>query len=165
MRWLIDWTKVSAVPAAEPPAFDLETLVPASHPLRLARTALDAATAAAAGEVEAAERRLGAQLSTRERAALLLLETLYDTEGPAAVLDLLRFDLAARWFVGWPNGTPPLPGDAFAAAMQTAAGDPAIAMLQGRVLASPEMRARLDDRHWRLRPARLKAALRRARWG
>ena len=164
MSWLIDWTKASVAPAGAP-AFDLETLVPASHPLRLARTALDEAIAAAGGAVAAAEERLGAGLGARECAALVLLETLYATEGPPALLDLLRFDLAARWFVGWPDGTPPLRPDEFAAALQTAAGDPAIAMLQGRVLANPEMRARLDDRHWRVRPAQVKTALRRARWG
>ena len=166
MSWLIDWAKGEAAPAApDPPAFDLETLVPADHPLRAARIALDEALAAAASEVAAAAGRLGTEPGPRELLALQLLETLYDAEGPAAVRDLLRFDLAARWFVGWPDGSPSTHPDDVARAVQAATDDPAIAMLHGRVLRAPAVEARLADRHWRARPARVKAALARARWG
>jgi penicillin-binding protein 1A len=179
MSWLSDWLKgdaARAVPPAppdgqDPPAAqvptlaDLEPLVPADHPLRTARTALDATLAAAADDVRAAAGRLGTDLAPREATALLLLETLYDAEGPTAVGDLLGFDLAARWFVGWPRGAAGRRSDELAQAFKAAANDPAIAMLQGRVLQAGAVATRLDDRHWRVRPARLKAALKRARWG
>ncbi len=179
MSWLIDWAKGEAAPAVapappatqDPPAAraptlaELEPLVPTDHPLRSARTALDAALASAAGEVTAAAGRLGTELTPREATALLLLETLYDAEGPTAVRELLSFDLAARWFVGWPTGSAGLRPDELAQALKAAASDPAIAMLQGRVLKAGAVATRLDDRHWRVRPGRLKAALKRARWG
>jgi penicillin-binding protein 1A len=167
--WIVDWLK-RAVPLATGAGtagttLALETVVPADHPLRLARGALDEALAATADEVAKAAGRLEGSSSPGELAALLLLATLYDAATADEVAELLRYDLAARWFVGWPNGPFDRPDGAIQEAMRRATGDPLVVTLQSRVLTAPAVAAGLGDRRWRVRPARLRAARRRGRWG
>jgi hypothetical protein len=167
--WIVDWLK-RAVPLATGAGtagttLPLETVVPADHPLRLARRALDEALAATADEVAKAAGRLEGTSSPGELAALLLLDTLYDAATADEVAELLRYDLAARWFVGWPNGPFDRPDGAIQEAMRRATGDPLVVMLQSRVLTAPAVAAGLGDRRWRVHPARLRAARRRGRWG
>jgi penicillin-binding protein 1A len=167
--WIVDWLKralplATATGTAGTP-LPLETVVPAHHPLRLVRQALDEALAHTADEVASAAGRLDGTSSPGELAALLLLDTLYDAATADEVAELLRYDLAARWFVGWPNGPFDRPDGAIEDFMRRAAGDPLVVMLQSRVLATPAVAAGLGDRRWRVRPARLRAARRRGRWG
>jgi penicillin-binding protein 1A len=149
--------------AGSPP---LDAVVPEDHPLRTLRSALDAALAGiAADDMVRAVERLGADPGPATLAALLLLELVYDARDPDEVVALLRYDLAARWFVGWPDG--PFARDlaALARAMRAADADPLLAMLRAQVLTAPAVAARHGDRRWRLRPARLRMARRHGRWG
>jgi penicillin-binding protein 1A len=168
---VVDWLTGSgrgdddpgAAAAASPP---LDAVVPEDHPLRPVRRALDAAIASVAADGMArATERLGPAPGPQALTALLLLEVLYDAQDPAEVVELLRYDLAARWFVGWPDGPFGRDPAALARAIRAAAADPLPAMLRARVLTTPEVVSRHPDRRWRVRPARIRAARRRGRWG
>jgi hypothetical protein len=153
----------AAQAAASPP---LDAVVPEDHPLRTLRSALDAGLAGiAADDLVRAVERLGEEPGPATLAALLLLELVYDARDPDEVVALLRYDLAARWFVGWPDGPFTWDPAALARAMLAADADPLLAVLRARVLTTPEVAARQGDWRWRVRPARLGEARRHGRWG
>jgi membrane carboxypeptidase/penicillin-binding protein len=166
--WIVDWLK-RAVPLATgtgtaDTTLPLETVVPADHPLRLARRALDEALALAADEVAKAAGRLDGQSSPGELAALLLLATLYDELLLAIKLELL-FDkdellelyLANAYFGAGVNGLE------LAARRYFGRRAPELAAHEAALLVSllPSPETLRPDNHWLIARPRAIGLLRR----
>jgi transposase len=80
---------------------DLETRVPANHPLRAIRDLVNAALAALSSDFDALYSRVGRPGIAPERLVrALLLQCLYSIRSERQLMERLEFDLLFRWFVG-----------------------------------------------------------------
>src|SRR5918999_1741525 len=80
---------------------DLETRVPAGHPLRAIRDLVDAALAALSADFDALYSRVGRPSIAPERLLrALLLQCFYSVRSERQLMERLDFDLLFRWFVG-----------------------------------------------------------------
>ncbi len=80
---------------------DLETRVPAGHPLRAIRDLVDAALAALSADFDLLYSRVGRPGIAPERLLrALLLQCFYSVRSERQLMERLEFDLLFRWFVG-----------------------------------------------------------------
>ena len=80
---------------------DLETRVPADHPLRAIRDLVDAALAALSADFDTLYSRVGRPSIAPERLLrALLLQCFYSVRSERQLMERLDFDLLFRWFVG-----------------------------------------------------------------
>ena len=80
---------------------DLETRVPADHPLRVIRSFADAVLAGMSERFESSYARTGRPSIAPERLMrALLLQAFYSIRSERQLMERLEFDLLFRWFVG-----------------------------------------------------------------
>ena len=128
---------------------DLESRVPASHPLRVIRRISDEVLAGMSGAFDAAYAPLGRPSIPPERLMrALLLQAFYTIRSERQLVERLDFDLLFRWFVGLGVDDPVWDASSFAKNRERFLAMEAATRFLAGVVAHPDVRRQMSRDHF-----------------
>ena len=128
---------------------DLESRVPASHPLRVIRRISDEVLAGMSGAFDAAYAPLGRPSIPPERLMrALLLQAFYTIRSERQLVERLDFDLSFRWFVGLGVDDPVWDASSFAKNRERFLAMEAATRFLAGVVAHPDVRRQMSRDHF-----------------
>jgi transposase len=128
---------------------DLESRVPASHPLRVIRRISDEVLAGMSGAFDAAYAPLGRPSIPPERLMrALLLQAFYTIRSERQLVERLDFDLLFRWFVGLGVDDPVWDASSFAKNRERFLAVEAATRFLAGVVAHPDVRRQMSRDHF-----------------
>lgn len=128
---------------------DLESRVPASHPLRVIRRISDEVLAGMSGAFDAAYAPLGRPSIPPERLMrALLLQAFYTIRSERQLVERLDFDLLFRWFVGLGVDDPVWDASSFAKNRERFLAMEAATRFLAGIVAHPDVRRQMSRDHF-----------------
>ncbi len=128
---------------------DLETRVPAGHPLRAIRDLVDAALAALSTDFDALYSRVGRPGIAPERLLrALLLQCFYSVRSERQLMERLDFDLLFRWFVGLGVDDPVWDASTFSKNRDRLLAGEVAQRFLAELVALPEVRRLISSEHF-----------------
>jgi transposase len=128
---------------------DLETRVPADHPLRAIRGLVDAALAALSTDFDALYSRVGRPSIAPERLLrALLLQCFYSVRSERQLMERLDFDLLFRWFVGLGVDDPVWDASTFSKNRDRLLAGEVAQRFLAELVALPEVRRLISSEHF-----------------
>ena len=128
---------------------DLETRVPAGHPLRAIRDLVDAALAALSADFDTLYSRVGRPSIAPERLLrALLLQCFYSVRSERQLMERLDFDLLFRWFVGLGVDDPVWDASVFSKNRDRLLAGEVAQRFLAELVALPEVRRLISSEHF-----------------
>ena len=128
---------------------DLETRVPADHPLRAIRDLVDAALAALSADFDTLYSRVGRPSIAPERLLrALLLQCFYSVRSERQLMERLDFDLLFRWFVGLGVDDPVWDASVFSKNRDRLLAGEVAQRFLAELVALPEVRRLISSEHF-----------------